>query len=185
MLSGFRLSCVQNTATNFLKTATPISSTIPHRAFSSLSHFCQKKVPSHFTATLLLCHTMADTFASAALPPPPSTAGAPGVDSPPGANGTSHLPPMPPPTLPPVVIPQNNNNVPQQMSATTPSGGKVTRAAPEPNKRALYVGGLDPRVTEDVLRQIFETTGHVQSVKIIPDKNVSPPLQATLSDASF
>ncbi len=59
------------------------------------------------------------------------------------------------------------------MSATTPSGGKVTRAAPEPNKRALYVGGLDPRVTEDVLRQIFETTGHVQSVKIIPDKNVS------------
>lgn len=46
------------------------------------------------------------------------------------------------------------------------------RAAPEPNKRALYVGGLDPRVTEDVLRQIFETTGHVQNVKIIPDKNV-------------
>ena len=46
MLSGFSLSCVQNTATNFLKTSTPISSTIPHRAFSSLSHFCQKKVPS-------------------------------------------------------------------------------------------------------------------------------------------
>jgi hypothetical protein len=37
----------------------------------------------------------------------------------------------------------------------------------------LYVGGLDPRVTEEVLRQIFETTGHVQSVKIIPDKTVS------------
>jgi nucleolysin TIA-1/TIAR len=49
----------------------------------------------------------------------------------------------------------------------------VRRAAPEPNKRALYVGGLDPRVTEEVLKQIFETTGHVQSVKIIPDKNVS------------
>ncbi|KAI9640237.1 E3 ubiquitin-protein ligase pub1 [Ciborinia camelliae] len=48
-------------------------------------------------------------------------------------------------------------------------GGFVRRAAPEPNKRALYVGGLDPRVTEDVLRQIFETTGHVQNVKIIPD----------------
>ena len=46
----------------------------------------------------------------------------------------------------------------------------VRRAAPEPNKRALYVGGLDPRVTEDILRQIFETTGHVQNVKIIPDK---------------
>ncbi|KAK3484930.1 uncharacterized protein B0T23DRAFT_408698 [Neurospora hispaniola] len=41
---------------------------------------------------------------------------------------------------------------------------------PSPNKRALYVGGLDPRVViEDVLRQIFETTGHVQNVKIIPD----------------
>ena len=52
------------------------------------------------------------------------------------------------------------------------AGGSVRRAAPEPNKRALYVGGLDPRVTEDVLRQIFETTGHVQNVKIIPDKNV-------------
>lgn len=52
------------------------------------------------------------------------------------------------------------------------AGGFVRRAAPEPNKRALYVGGLDPRVTEEVLRQIFETTGHVQNVKIIPDKNV-------------
>lgn len=49
----------------------------------------------------------------------------------------------------------------------------MRRAAPEPNKRALYVGGLDSRVTEEVLRQIFETTGHVQNVKIIPDKNVS------------
>lgn len=48
----------------------------------------------------------------------------------------------------------------------------MRRAAPEPNKRALYVGGLDPRITEDVLRQIFETAGHVVSVKIIPDKNV-------------
>jgi nucleolysin TIA-1/TIAR len=51
-------------------------------------------------------------------------------------------------------------------------GGGFRRAAPEPNKRALYVGGLDSRVTEEVLRQIFETTGHVQNVKIIPDKNV-------------
>lgn len=52
----------------------------------------------------------------------------------------------------------------------------MRRSAPEPNKRALYVGGLDPRVTEDILKQIFETTGHVQSVKIIPDKNVSQRL---------
>jgi nucleolysin TIA-1/TIAR len=84
---------------------------------------------------------------------------------------------MGPPALPPVVIPQNNNNVAAPVtpgSALSPSsGGVVRRAAPEPNKRALYVGGLDPRVTEDVLKQIFETTGHVVSVKVIPDKNVS------------
>jgi hypothetical protein len=62
------------------------------------------------------------------------------------------------------------------MSPNSGQPGYVPRrAAPEPNKRALYVGGLDPRVTEDVLRQIFETTGHVQSVKIIPDKTVSSP----------
>lgn len=56
------------------------------------------------------------------------------------------------------------------------SGDTNRRAAPEPNKRALYVGGLDPRVTEDVLRKIFETTGHVMNVKIIPDKNVGDQL---------
>lgn len=55
------------------------------------------------------------------------------------------------------------------------AGGSIRRAAPEPNKRALYVGGLDPRVTEEVVRQIFETTGSVQNVKIIPDKNVGTP----------
>ena len=60
----------------------------------------------------------------------------------------------------------------------------MRRAAPEPNKRALYVGGLDPRVTEDVLKQIFETTGHVQSVKIIPDKNVSPGPDVSACEAS-
>ena len=120
---------------------------------------------------------MAESMPVSALPLSPSTAGAPGMTGPPGTNGaTTHpLPSMPPPTLPPVVIPQNNNPIPQPMSAISPSsgGGQVRRSAPEPNKRALYVGGLDPRVTEEVLRQIFETTGHVVSVKIIPDKNVS------------
>lgn len=116
---------------------------------------------------------MAENIAPTSLPPPPSTVGAPGYEVPPGSNGhtTAH---MPPPPLPPVVIPENNNPTPTAVdpnSALSP-GGVVRRAAPEPNKRALYVGGLDPRVTEDVLKQIFETTGHVQSVKIIPDKNV-------------
>ncbi len=117
---------------------------------------------------------------SAQLPPPPqTTAGAPGYEN--GHNGQTN-PHMPPPPLPPVIIPQNTNPIPTAitspmgenggMMSPYSAGGFVRRAAPEPNKRALYVGGLDPRVTEDVLRQIFETTGHVQNVKIIPDKNV-------------
>ncbi|KAK5204014.1 E3 ubiquitin-protein ligase pub1 [Exophiala xenobiotica] len=119
---------------------------------------------------------MTENITPSTLPPPPSTAGAPGYDGPPGSNGHTSTP-MGPPALPPVVIPQNNNPVPAPATpgtAVSPSsGGVVRRAAPEPNKRALYVGGLDPRVTEDVLKQIFETTGHVVSVKVIPDKNVS------------
>jgi nucleolysin TIA-1/TIAR len=114
------------------------------------------------------------------LPPPPGTAGAPGYEN--GQNGMGN-PHMPPPPLPPVIIPQNTNPIPTAITSPMSGengvimspdsqGGFVRRAAPEPNKRALYVGGLDPRVTEDVLRQIFETTGHVQNVKIIPDKNV-------------
>lgn len=99
-------------------------------------------------------------------------------------NGQGNPSHMPPPPRPPVIIPQNNNPIPTAitspmsggaMMSPTSAGGYVRRAAPEPNKRALYVGGLDPRVTEDILKQIFETTGHVLSVKIIPDKNVSSP----------
>lgn len=99
----------------------------------------------------------------------------------PQGNGQTNPSHMPPPPRPPVVIPQNTNPIPTAitspmsgaMMSPTSAGGYVRRAAPEPNKRALYVGGLDPRVTEDILKQIFETTGHVVSVKIIPDKNVS------------
>ncbi|CAD0081595.1 unnamed protein product, partial [Aureobasidium vineae] len=82
--------------------------------------------------------------------------------------------------VPPLNIPQSTieanamtdamNNNGNGLNSPGSAGGP-RRAAPEPNKRALYVGGLDPRVTEEVLKQIFETTGHVQSVKIIPDKN--------------
>lgn len=123
------------------------------------------------------------TPSSMSLPPPPNFAGAPGQQQyENGAtNGQGNPAHMPPPPLPPVVIPQNNNPIPTamtspggdsngMMSPSSGSGSFVRRAAPEPNKRALYVGGLDPRVTEDILRQIFETTGHVQNVKIIPDK---------------
>lgn len=120
------------------------------------------------------------------MPPPPASVSAPGQQPYDGTQGNGQTNPshMPPPPLPPVIIPQNNNPIPTAMTSPmsgqaqgvmspTSAGGMVRRAAPEPNKRALYVGGLDPRVTEEVLRQIFETTGHVQNVKIIPDKNVS------------
>lgn len=113
------------------------------------------------------------------------TSAQPGVGVPAAQNGQgnpTHLPP------PPLHIPQNTNPIPTAMTSPRSgidNGGMISpttgfrRAAPEPNKRALYVGGLDQRVTEDVLRQIFETTGHVQNVKIIPDKNVwiIPPLK--------
>lgn len=140
---------------------------------------------------------------SATLPPPPqASVGAPGQqgydnqafeNGVPSQGNASH---MPPPPLPPVVIPQNTNPIPTAMTSPMSggpmspgsAGGFVRRAAPEPNKRALYVGGLDPRVTEDVLRQIFETTGHVQNVKIIPDKNVgavSIPLFVSVQNAKL
>ena len=109
------------------------------------------------------------------LPPQAGAgAGAPGFES--AQNGQ----PMAPP---PLHIPQNTNPIPTAITSprsadkggimSPTSAGGFRRAAPEPNKRALYIGGLDQRVTEEVLRQIFETTGHVQNVKIIPDKNVS------------
>lgn len=134
------------------------------------------------------------TSSSINLPPPPQ-AYAPGQPQYESAtsNGQGNPAHMPPPPLPPVVIPQNSNPIPTAitspgsggeagsiLSPGASSGGFVRRAAPEPNKRALYVGGLDPRVTEDVLRQIFETTGHVQNVKIIPDKNLGAVSPASL-----
>ncbi len=123
---------------------------------------------------------------SANLPPPPQpNAGAPGFDNQNGQSNQAHMPP------PPLHIPQNTNPIPTAITSPmggdksgiiSPGGGPFARrAAPEPNKRALYVGGLDPRVTEDVLRQIFETTGHVQNVKIIPDKNVRETIPRSIA----
>jgi nucleolysin TIA-1/TIAR len=113
-------------------------------------------------------------------PPPQPGAVAPGFEGAqaPAQPNPGHMQP------PPLHIPQNTNPIPTAitsplsgadgsglMSPNSAAAAAFRRAAPEPNKRALYVGGLDQRVTEDVLRQIFETTGHVQGVKIIPDKN--------------
>ncbi|KAI9298601.1 RNA-binding domain-containing protein [Neoconidiobolus thromboides FSU 785] len=49
-------------------------------------------------------------------------------------------------------------------------------SAPQANmegQRSLYVGNLDPKVTEFMLSDIFSTIGPVVSVKIIPDKAIT------------
>lgn len=82
-------------------------------------------------------------------------------------------------TLPHVIIPHHDSSPALVQGSTDdqaipdPNGdSNGHRVAPEPNKRALYVGGLDSRVTEEMLRQIFETSGHVQNVKVITDRTV-------------
>ncbi|KAK9234822.1 hypothetical protein V1525DRAFT_411864 [Lipomyces kononenkoae] len=77
---------------------------------------------------------------------------------------------------PKVVAPSATISAPPTTNASHSSDPPVASAAMagrkgEINKRVLYVGGLDPRVLEDMLRDIFEVAGHVQSVKIIPDRN--------------
>ncbi|KAF2723632.1 nuclear and cytoplasmic polyadenylated RNA-binding protein pub1 [Polychaeton citri CBS 116435] len=99
--------------------------------------------------------------APASMPPPPTGSAPPGQ---PGFDQNGQQGAMGPP------LSIKTTNLPQSAGGNVPQSA-TRRSAPEPNKRALYVGGLDPRVTEDVLKQIFETTGHVQGVKIIPDKN--------------
>ncbi|KAH8599625.1 hypothetical protein B0O99DRAFT_649625 [Bisporella sp. PMI_857] len=90
--------------------------------------------------------------------PPPSSAQLP----PPAAgicrctrleNGHNGNPHMPPPPSSSGHLPQNTNRF------LLPLHRPWEKIRGSPNKRALYVGGLDPRVTED-------------NVKIIPDKNV-------------
>lgn len=111
----------------------------------------------------------ADGYETHAMPPPPSLGGlgspsetpAPGVSAAAGqeTHMTHGLPPPPPPGVPS----GNIQSIPS-------SAASYRSASGEPNKKALYVGGLDGRITEDILRQIFETAGAVTSVKIILDK---------------
>lgn len=82
------------------------------------------------------------------------------------SNGILFSQPGMPPQLniPQSIVPALGAIAPGQISQDSAS-------AQEPNKRALYVGGLDPRITEDVLRQVFETTGRVSSAKVVPEKS--------------
>jgi nucleolysin TIA-1/TIAR len=42
---------------------------------------------------------------------------------------------------------------------------------PDDGPRNLYVGNLDPRVTDYILGEVFASVGPVRNVKIIPDKH--------------
>ncbi|KGM92520.1 uncharacterized protein PADG_11347 [Paracoccidioides brasiliensis Pb18] len=111
---------------------------------------------------------------SSTLPPPPQpSAGAPGqqqqqqqqFDGSQGSNNSQGGNPshMPPPPLAPVVIPQNTNPIPTAITSPNVRQYDVTYF-----RRWLCAScGSGTKQA----RPIFETTGHVQSVKIIPDKN--------------
>ncbi|KAJ1853456.1 E3 ubiquitin-protein ligase pub1, partial [Coemansia sp. RSA 2703] len=49
-------------------------------------------------------------------------------------------------------------------------GALATQKTDDPNAKSLYVGNLDPRVTEPVLYEVFGAVRPVVSAKIIPDK---------------
>ncbi|KFA80433.1 hypothetical protein S40288_07050 [Stachybotrys chartarum IBT 40288] len=101
-------------------------------------------------------------------PPPQVYTGVPGFDNP---RKGKHTPQDTSPIPTAITAPLAGVGKGGILSHTAPGGFR--RAAPEPNKRALYVGGLDPWVTEDVLRQTFEITDRVQNVRIIPVKNAN------------
>lgn len=60
-----------------------------------------------------------------------------------------------------------------QQNAINAVPANASQGGREINKRALYVGGVDQNVTEDMLSELFKVTGSVSSIKIFPDKNVS------------
>lgn len=55
--------------------------------------------------------------------------------------------------------------VPAPQPANAANGGR------ELNKKVLHVGGIDHKVTENMLMEIFKVTGEVLSIKMFPDKN--------------
>ncbi|OZJ06706.1 hypothetical protein BZG36_00306 [Bifiguratus adelaidae] len=48
---------------------------------------------------------------------------------------------------------------------------------PNDPTKTVYVGNLDPRVTDLMLQELFSTAGVVESVKVIPDKALKRPGQ--------
>ncbi|KAJ2867595.1 hypothetical protein GGI22_001023, partial [Coemansia erecta] len=63
-----------------------------------------------------------------------------------------------------------------QQQVASMNGGPMQYAAPQtptdPNVKSLYVGNLDPNITEEILREAFSSVRPVVAVKIIPDRRV-------------
>ncbi|KAK9474385.1 nuclear and cytoplasmic polyadenylated RNA-binding protein pub1 [Dipodascopsis tothii] len=101
-------------------------------------------------------------------PAPPSSPPAPPSTPPGGRNAGG--PAAPTPAAVPATAPAPAGDA--RTPPPAPGGGVATfQQKSDVNKRVLYVGGLDPRVSEPILREIFEVAGHVLGVKIIPDKS--------------
>ncbi|KAJ1652063.1 E3 ubiquitin-protein ligase pub1 [Dispira simplex] len=72
----------------------------------------------------------------------------------------------------PVPNPKSSTYSDQYMDPTSePSFSSHPNARSDGDRQSLYVGNLDPRVTEEMLREIFQAMGTVKSVKIIADRN--------------
>ena len=114
------------------------------------------------------------------VPPPPGTSvpASTTPQGPPGVSQPNHLPPQPPH----LTIPPNNNPIPTAITSPPGQGpwgpnGPTRGPTHRSGNSTLYVGNLVPSVDTNQLREIFSATigdrGTVQTVKIIPDKNVS------------
>lgn len=69
-------------------------------------------------------------------------------------------------------LPLADTNTSDQQNAISAVPANASQGGREINRRALYVGGVDQNVTEDMLSELFKVTGSVSSIKIFPDKNV-------------
>lgn len=63
----------------------------------------------------------------------------------------------------------NKNPVNTQQKATYPSS-QSSHGDSDPNNTTIFVGGLDPNVSEDLMRQVFSPYGELVHVKIVAAK---------------
>lgn len=78
--------------------------------------------------------------------------------------------------------PSPQNSSPNSSNVQTTATG-VSNGGPAPTT-SLWVGNVDPSVTESTLYQIFSTYGHVTNVRCLPDKYCAFVNFKTKDDAS-